>query len=76
MTPTGSPANSHCPTAASMRPSPTDESFYFPASVSATGLPVANDGCFSVTPVAYLRIKGITTLPRTQLPNVVVVASY
>lgn len=61
---------------AAMTPSQTDESTYFPLTVSATGLSVPNEGCYSVTPVAYLRIKGITTMTKAQLPQVVVVARY
>ncbi len=59
-----------------LRTSATDETVYFPVTVKATGLAVPNDGCFAVTPVAYLRIKGITTIPRTQLPSVTVWARY
>lgn len=59
-----------------LRTSANDDSYYFPVTVNATGLAVPNDGCFSVTPVAYLRIKGITTIPRAQLPNVTVTATY
>lgn len=59
-----------------LRTSATDETVYFPVTVSATGLAVPNDGCFAVTPVAYLRIKGITTIPRLQLPSVTVWARY
>ena len=59
-----------------MRTSTTDESTYFPVTVNATGLTMPNEGCYSMTPVAYLRIKGITTMPRTQLTTAVVTARY
>ena len=59
-----------------MRTSTTDESTYFPVTVNATGLTMPNEGCYSITPVAYLRIKGITTMPRAQLTTAVVTARY
>jgi hypothetical protein len=59
-----------------LAPSQTDESTYFPLTVAGTGLNVPVEGCFSITPVAYLRIKGIMTMSRAQLPQVVVVARY
>lgn len=59
-----------------LRTSATDETVYFPVTVKATGLAVPNEGCFAVTPVAYLRIKGITTIARTQLPSVTIIARY
>ena len=59
-----------------LRSSASDESLYFPVTVTATGLAVPNDGCFSVTPVAFLRMRGITTIARTQLPGLTVTARY
>lgn len=61
---------------AAMMPSQTDETTYYPVTVNGTVLNVPNEGCYSITPVAYLRIKGVSTMTRAQLPKVVMVARY
>jgi hypothetical protein len=61
---------------ASLKTSQHDENPYFAVTVNGTRVPVPDEGCYSITPVAYLRIKGITTKDRTTLPNVNVWARY
>ena len=54
----------------------TDESYYFPLTIVGTRLAVPDDGCYSMTPVAYLRIRAIMKVPREQLTNAIVTAVY
>ncbi len=60
----------------SMRGGGVDESSYFPLTLNGSAETMPNDGCFSVTPVAYLRIKGIIMIPLNQLTTAVVTARY
>ncbi len=59
-----------------MRANAVDESSYFAVTLNGSAQTMPNDGCFSITPVAYLRIKGIITIPPTQLTNAIVMARY
>lgn len=54
----------------------SDEAIYFPLTVNGTRAVLPDEGCYSVTPVAYLRIKGLSTTARSQMPNVQVWARY
>ncbi len=60
----------------SLRTSAVDESVYFPLTISGTAQTVPNAGCFAITPVASLRIKGIVTIAPSQLTTAVVTAKY
>ena len=61
---------------ASLKNNPNEESLYFPVTVNGTRTVVPDEGCYAITPVAFLRIKGIGTMSRGQLPNVTVWARY
>ncbi len=61
---------------ASLKNNPNEESLYFPVTVNGTRTVVPDEGCYSITPVAFLRIKGIGTMSRAQLPYVTVWARY
>ncbi len=60
----------------SLKNNPNEESLFFPVTVNGTRTVVPDEGCYSITPVAYLRIRGIGTMTRAQLPNVTVWARY
>jgi hypothetical protein len=59
-----------------LKNNPNEESLFFPVTVNGTRTVVPDEGCYAITPVAFLRIKGIGTMSRGQIPNVTVWARY